>query len=114
MGQSIKLGNDAFLDWSGVSVDSSGTTLNNWLGYKDKTFTNKTIGSTGYTALGTFYSDIGVPSGAYILSYYIRGWSGASLPVTILSGSDGNTLYVGGSAQTITSISVRVFYVKTV
>lgn len=87
-------------------TDALGIVLN----YKDYTKTNISVGSDKYATVGNFYSAIGVPSGAYILAFNIRGWSG-QIEASLAASSDGNTLYVMAPASTtISSLTVRVWY----
>lgn len=103
-------------------VNSSISALNNslanirtngqFLGYMDKYTTNISISSdNSYARIGDVYDDFGVPSGAYITNFSIRGWSGASGTLMLMAGSDGKTIYVmSNKAGTIGSITVRVWY----
>lgn len=103
-------------------VNSSITSLNNsltnirtngqFLGYRDKYTTNISISfDNSYAKIGDVYDDFGVPSGAYIISFSIRGWSGASGTLMLMAGSDGKTIYVmSNKGGTIGSITVRVWY----
>ena len=44
----------------------------------DKTFSNVVIPTTGYVKLGSFEEDVLIPTGNFIVSFYIRGWSGST------------------------------------
>jgi hypothetical protein len=64
----------------------------------------------GYQSLGTFAS-FGVPTGAYIVSFFVRGWTGANGTISLLAGSDGSTLYAMMSdCPSSVTINVRIFY----
>lgn len=78
--------------------------------YVDNTFTSITIPSSGYVSLGSATSVFGMPSGGQIVSFFIRGWSGATLPVSLVLGSDGATVYLTGAPQTVSSLNVRLWY----
>lgn len=103
-------------------VNSSISALNNsltnirtsgqFLGYKDKYITNVSISyDNSYVSLGDVYNDFGIPSGAYVISFLIRGWSGSSGTLMLMAGSDGKTIYLmSNKAGTIGSITVRVWY----
>lgn len=80
------------------------------LTYIDKSFSSTTIPSNGYVSLGSIITDFGMPSTGQPFSFFIRGWSGATLPLSLMIGSNGETLYVTGTPQTITSMTVRLFY----
>ena len=98
---------DSYAPYSKTNVELTHMRLQ----YKDYTKTNITITSSLYTSVGNLSSEIGLPSGAYVVSYYIRGWTGAPGALSLVSSTDGNTLYVMCSAAgTITSLTVRVFY----
>lgn len=83
-----------------------------FLGYRDKYTTNISISyDNSYAKIGDVYDDFGIPSGAYVISFNIRGWSGASGTLMLTTGSDGRTIYVmSNKAGTIGSITVRVWY----
>lgn len=83
-----------------------------FLGYKDKYITNVSISyDNSYVSLGDVYNDFGIPSGAYVISFLIRGWSGSSGTLMLMAGSDGKTIYLmSNKAGTIGSITVRVWY----
>lgn len=91
---------------------ASASDLSQVLHYKDKTFSSVAIGNSYYKELGSFYNDIGIPNGAYIIGYYIRGWSGDVAAYSLASSSNGNSLYILSSNKNvnISSITVRVIY----
>ena len=91
-----------------------GTEVNSMFHYKDKTFSNVAMGANFYKKLDNMYTDIGIPSGAYVLSYYIRGWGGSYGAISLASSNNGNDLYLFSSVQnvTYTSVTVRVFYIS--
>lgn len=95
--------------WNEFALNSS---LHNYIRSVDKSFYNVVVSADNdYKKLGNFYNDIGLPSGAYIVSYYVRGWSGATGAFTLMSSSNGEDLYIyAAKAGTITSITVRVWY----
>lgn len=64
----------------------------------------------GFATIGTVES-LGVPNGATVVSFFIRGWAGSSGCPSLLMGSDGHTLYcmISNAPSSIT-INVRVFY----
>lgn len=97
-------------------VDNINTILTNTkLKYADRTIQNVKIETlTGYTNLGDAYVDWGIPSGSYIVSLLIHGWSQPTGVFQIMTGTDGHNLYVMSSATgTIGSITVRIWYVPT-
>lgn len=87
-------------------------TLNGMFGYKDRTVSNIAISSdNGYANLGDVYSNWGLPSGSYILGFYVRGWSSAPGTFSLASSSDGRSLYTYcAKAGTIGYLSIRVWY----
>ena len=89
-------------------------TLDNFIGYKDRTVSNISISSdNGYANLGNVYTDWDIPSGAYVLGFFVRGWSSAPGTFSLASSSDGRTLYTYCTkAGTIGYLSIRVWYVK--
>jgi hypothetical protein len=89
-------------------------TLDNFIGYKDRTVSNISISSdNGYANLGDVYTNWGLPSGAYVLGFFVRGWSSAPGTFSLASSSDGRTLYTYCTkAGTIGTLSIRVWYAK--
>lgn len=87
-------------------------TLNGMFGYKDRTVSNIAISSdNGYAILGNVYSDWQIPAGAYIIGFYVRGWSSSPGTFSLASSSDGRSLYViSTKAGTIGNLSIRVWY----
>jgi hypothetical protein len=64
----------------------------------------------GYQNLGTFAS-FGVPTSAYIVSFFVRGWSGGSGSVSLVASSDGKSLYAMMSdCPSSITINVRIYY----
>ena len=89
-------------------------TLDSFIGYKDRTISNISISSdNGYANLGDIYTNWGLPSGAYVLGFFVRGWSSAPGTFSLASSSDGRTLYAYCTkAGTIGYLSIRVWYAK--
>ena len=89
-------------------------TLDNFIGYKDRTISNISISSdNGYATLGDVYTNWGLPSGAYVLGFFVRGWSSAPGTFSLASSSDGKTLYTYcAKAGTIGYLSIRVWYAR--
>lgn len=79
--------------------------------YIDKTFSSVTIGSSKYALLGDAVTAFGMPSTGKIVSLFVKGWSGGSLPLSLAVESGGTGVYVMGAAQTISNITVRLWYV---
>ena len=65
----------------------------------------------GYQSLGTFTS-LGVPAGATVVSFFIKGWSGANGVPVLLSSGDGKTLYcmMSDAPSSAEAIAIRIFY----
>ena len=87
-------------------------TIKTGLHYVDKTDISCSVQTNGgYATVGNFYSALGVPSGAHVVSFFIRGWSGGSGCPSLVASSDGTTLYcmISDAPSTIT-INVRVYY----
>lgn len=84
-----------------------------YIGYRDFYKENIVISSNdGYSKICDVYNDANLPSGSFVLSFYVRGWSGSPGAISLLSGSDGRSIYVYcGKAGTIGSVSVRIWYV---
>lgn len=80
--------------------------------YADRTLSSVVIPSGKYVSVGDAVTDFGMPSTGQLIGFFIRGWSGANLPLTLVTGSNGTTLYVMGAAQTITQLKVRIWYIK--
>ena len=78
----------------------------------DRTLSSVVIPSSKYVSIGDAVTDFGMPSTGQLIAFFIRGWSGANLPLSLLTGSNGTTLYVTGAAQTITQLKVRIWYIK--
>lgn len=89
-------------------------TLDNFFGYKDRTINNVSIPYDNYYAsIGDIYNDWNIPTGAYLTSLYIRGWSGAPGLISLVTSSDGRGVYVYCTkAGTISSFSVRIWYAR--
>lgn len=89
-------------------------TLDDFIGYKDRTVSNISISSdNGYASLGDVYTNWGLPSGAYVLGFFVRGWSSAPGTFSLASSSDGRSLYTYcAKAGTIGYLSIRVWYAK--
>ena len=81
------------------------------LQYVDKSDISVTISTNGgYQSLGTFTS-LGVPTGATVVSFFIKGWSGANGAPSLLASGDGATLYcMMSDAPSSATIAIRVFY----
>ena len=79
--------------------------------YVDKSDISVSISSNGgYQSLGTFTS-LGVPAGATVVSFFIKGWSSANGTPSLLASSDGTTLYcMMSDAPSSVTISIRIFY----
>jgi hypothetical protein len=79
--------------------------------YVDKSDISVSISSNGgYQSLGTFTS-LGVPAGATVVSFFIKGWNGANGAPVLLASTDGKTLYcMMSDAPATVTLSVRVFY----
>lgn len=78
----------------------------------DRTLSSVVIPSGKYVSIGDAVTDFGMPSTGQLIAFFIRGWSGANLPLSLITGSNGTTLYVTGAAQTITQLKVRIWYIK--
>ena len=77
----------------------------------DHTYSNLTLNAQGYVSLGNIESDFSIPVGSYIVSFFIRGWTGASHAISLAASSNGTTLYLMGTPNdTVSSVSVRVWY----
>ena len=109
--QSINLGGNTCIDATAVGWDGK-TLKQRWVGRVTHDVNNVSIGSSGYASLGNVNSVFGVPSGATILSVFIRGWDGWSdYPATVCLSSDGNTVYVLAPPNTTMSrISIAMAY----
>lgn len=81
------------------------------LRYADLTKENLTIGSGGgYIRFATL-TEFGISVTDWVVSYYIRGWAGDIGVMSLLSGTDGKTIYLMGSkAGTVSSVAVRLWY----
>ena len=81
------------------------------LRYVDLTKENLTIGSGGgYIRFATL-TEFGISATSSIVGFFIRGWSGDIGTMSLVSGSDGTTIYIMGSkAGTMTNVTVRVWY----
>lgn len=79
--------------------------------YVDKSDISVSISENGgYQSLGTFAS-LGVPAGATVVSFFIKGWAGANGAPVLLASTDGTTLYcMMSDAPATVTINVRVFY----
>lgn len=81
--------------------------------YVERTVTNVSCDvNGGYANVGDVYDDYGVPDGATITSFYIKGWSGANGAPSLVMGSNGRTLYcmMSDCPATVSSMTIRVFY----
>ena len=77
----------------------------------DHTYTNLTLNAQGYVSLGTFESDFNLPAGSYIVSFFIRGWTGSNTGLSLVASSNGLNLYLmGKGGESVSSVSVRVWY----
>lgn len=100
-------------------VNSSITSLNNSLTNgklhnADHYFSNISVGSALYVDLGDIESVFGIPAGSYIVSAFIRGWSGNPGALSLVVSSNGKNLYLMCSATgTVSSVTVRVWYCAT-
>lgn len=100
-------------------VNSSITSLNNSLANgklhnADHYFSNISVGSALYADLGVIESVFDIPAGSYIVSAFIRGWSGNPGALSLVISSTGTHLYLMCSATgTISSVTVRVWYCAT-
>lgn len=106
-------------DWTLVPTRNEITSLNNSLTNgklhnADKTFSNISVGSSLYVDLGVIESVFNIPSGSFIVSVFIRGWSGNPGALSLAISSTGTHLYLMCSATgTISSVTVRVWYCAT-
>ena len=100
-------------------VNSSITSLNNSLTnsrlhYADKYYYPVTVGSSHYVKLGSVPTDFGISNGDYIVSFNIRGWSGANGVLSLAIGSNGTDLYLFDSAADgAIGLTVRLWYVAS-
>ena len=94
-----------------VTIYTSANFENPPIRYVDKSGISVTISSNGgYQSLGTFTS-LGVPTGATVVSFFIKGWSGANGAPVLLESSDGTTLYcMMSDAPSSVTINIRIFY----
>lgn len=94
-----------------VTIYTSANFENPPIRYVDKSGISVTISSNGgYQSLGTFTS-LGVPTGATVVSFFIKGWSGANGAPVLLASSDGTTLYcMMSDAPSSVTINIRIFY----
>ena len=94
-----------------VTIYTSANFENPPIRYVDKSGISVTISSNGgYQSLGTFTS-LGVPTGATVVSFFIKGWSGANGAPSLLASSDGTTLYcMMSDAPSSVTITIRIFY----
>ena len=88
--------------------------LNPPIRYVDKSDISVSISANGgYQSLGTFTS-LGVPTGATVVSFFIRGWNSATGTPALLASSDGTTLYcMMSDAPSSVTISIRIFYMAS-
>ena len=106
-------------DWTKEPTRTEITSLNNSLTNgklhnADHYFPNISVGSSLYVDLGDIESVFGIPAGSYIVSPFIRGWSGNPGALSLAISSNGKNLYLMCSATgTISSVTVRVWYCAT-
>lgn len=79
--------------------------------YVDKSDISVSVATNGgWTSIGTFTS-LGVPTGATVVSFFVKGWTGANGAPVLIASSDGTTLYcMMSDAPSSVTITVRVFY----
>lgn len=94
-----------------VTIYTSANFENPPIRYVDKSDISVTISSNGgFQSLGTFTS-LGVPTGATVVSFFIKGWSGANGVPVLLASSDATTLYcMMSDAPSSATINIRIFY----
>lgn len=84
------------------------------LHYADHYFSNISVGSALYVDLGVIESVFNIPAGSYIVSPFIRGWSGNPGALSLAVSSNGTHLYLMCSATgTVSSVTIRVWYCAT-
>lgn len=119
MGKSIKLGSDTYLDWSGVTVNSSGRTLANHFtdliaAQHCVNNTSETIASGGATSRiinidKTGYTPIGV------IGYGGSGTAGISFSDVYIDTIHTAKVYYANNtsiSKTVSNIFVDVIYIK--
>lgn len=105
--------------WTKYPTRAEITSLNNSLTNgklhnADHYFSNISVGSALYADLGVIESVFDIPAGSYIVSAFIRGWSGNPGALSLAISSTGTHLYLMCSATgTISSVTVRVWYCAT-
>lgn len=89
-------------------------TKDKMFGFVDVQKTNVIVSGDGaWTNLGNVNTDFGVPTSAYILAYYVRGWSGTPGVFTLISSSNGSEIYLHGTkAGTYQIVSFRIWYIN--
>ena len=96
----------------GFGINSSLT--NSRLHYADKYYYPVAVGSSHYVKLGSVPTDFGISNGDYIVSFNIRGWSGANGVLSLAIGSNGTDLYLFDSAaDSAIGLNVRLWYVAS-
>lgn len=111
--------NGTWGSWEHVPARSEITSLNNSLANgklhnADHYFSNISVGSSLYVDLGVIESVFNIPAGSYIVSAFIRGWSGNPGALSLVISSTGTNLYLMCSATgTVSSVTVRVWYCAT-
>lgn len=104
-----------FLQDVNSSISSLNSSLtNSKLHCADNYFSNISVGSALYVDLGVIESVFDIPAGSYIVSAFIRGWSGNPGALSLAISSTGTHLYLMCSATgTVSSVTVRVWYCAT-
>lgn len=72
-----------------------------------KTYTGVVIPSNGYVKLDSI-DDFAAPISRswWLTGMFIRGWTGATLPISLVVGSNGIDIYLTGAPQTVASLNV--------
>ena len=95
-------------------VSQNNSFTNGKLHNADHYFSNISVGSSLYVDLGDIESVFGIPAGSYIVSAFIRGWSGNPGALSLVVSSNGKNLYLMCSATgTVSWVTVRVWYCAT-
>lgn len=125
MAQSIKLGNDTYLDWTGVTVNNSGKTLSSALG---STSGNGTIFKVATKSSATFnvsayamsFAEIDVSESGYtaigIVALSGSGTSGMSYSDWYFNSGTTVRIYYrenAGTAKTGVKFNVQILYIKS-
>lgn len=84
-----------------------------FLAYKDYSASNLQITvANGYAKVGNIYTDFGMPTGGYVIGFFIRGWS-SSPALSLAASSSGDDIYVlSRDAGTVGSVTVRLWYIN--